>query len=136
MPFDFSKSEFRRWTPAIPVGQYDFISSSMELGELAVKLVRKNHKKGNDFACELIARPVWHCVVDDEQYQNQLLATAPGDMFEVINSPVVSGFESNEILCRNLGVNARHWVILTMQECVHILSEDEPTFRTIYGENT
>ncbi|WP_300552344.1 hypothetical protein [Maricaulis sp.] len=132
--YDFSKSVLSKWCPSIPVGEYDFVSSKLELGELSVKLVRRNPRLGEEFACELIAQPVWHCVVEDEQYQEQLIAAAPGDMFEVRNSPVVTGFLSNEMLFRELGVNARHWVILTLQECVHIVAENEPTFRPIYGD--
>ncbi|MCR9267820.1 MAG: hypothetical protein NXI03_09640 [Alphaproteobacteria bacterium] len=132
--FDFSKSELKAWTPAIPAGEYEFVSSRLELGELAVKLVRRHEKPGEDFACELTSKPVWHCIVNDEEYQDQLVAHGPGDMFEVANSPVIAGFLTHEFLYREQGVKARHWVIMTMQECVHIVAEDEPEFRTIYGE--
>ncbi|WP_300529770.1 hypothetical protein [Maricaulis sp.] len=134
--FDFSKSEFREWKPAIPPGPYDFISCHAELGELSLKLMSRANDRQDSFACEFVSTPLWHCIVEDERHQDQLLRLTSVNMFEVLNSPVISGFVENEIVFDKPDAKARHWVILTIQECIHILALDEPKVRTIFGEDT
>ena len=131
--FDFSKSKFVEWTLGVPSGRYDFISCHSELGELSLKIMCKQQGLDNTVAFEILAAPIWYCVVDDERHQDQLLTLTSCDVFEVLESPVVSGFSENEALFDRSDSAARHWVILTMQECIHIVALEEPKVRPILG---
>ena len=135
--FDYSKATYKAWVPGIPEGDYDFISSRYQLGELSVTLyIREDPSK--KYACELTCRPLWHCWVDDEQHQISVMGWAGkhggGDFFEVENSPVIESLSKFEPLFdKHFIGRARHWVVLTMQECLHFVADAEPKFRTVEG---
>jgi hypothetical protein len=102
------------------------------MGELSLKLMRQDSDQER-VAIEILAVPLWHCIVGDESHQTQLLHQSSANLLEVLGSPVISGFSKNEPLFEHTGEGARHWVVLTMAECIHIVATEEPSVRIIFG---
>lgn len=88
-------------------------------------------------AFELLARPDWFCVFDDERQQTGLIGAVakaglgPG-MFEIVNSSLITTLQQSEPLFIVGDKKVRHWVLLGVESCCHIVASDEPKLRRIY----
>ena len=135
--FDFSAAEFVDWDAGLPDGGLELLSHRYQLGELSVAIVV--HSKGPDrqHAYEILTKPLWFCVFEDERQQASLIrqvstAGVALRMFEVRSSPLLAGLAAAEPLFSWPEGTAGHWVLLGAESCCHIIAAEAPTLRRVY----
>jgi hypothetical protein len=135
--FDFTDASFAEWDAGLPDGEFELLSHRHQLGELSVSVIVHGRNDSRQ-AYEMLVKPKWFCVFEDERQQVSLLrhmegAGVPTRMFEITDSPVVNGLLQVEPLFNWPDERQSHWAILGLESCCHVISAERPSFRKIYG---
>jgi hypothetical protein len=135
--FDFSAAEFIDWDAGLPDGGLELLSHRYQLGELSVTIVVHSKSPDRRHAYEMLTRPLWFCVFEDERQQASLVGRVSTSgvavrMFEVQSSPLLAGLGAAEPLFSWPEVSARHWVLLGDDSCCHIIAAETPSMRRVY----
>ena len=135
--FDFTNSEFSEWKADLTEGEIELIDTRHQLGELSVTFFVHHKERAERSAFEMKVRPDWFCVFDDERQQTALIRSAEASnvavrMFEVLKSPLLASLRQAEPLFETGAPKARHWVMLGLDACCHIIAQQIPTFRKIF----